>query len=194
MLRDAMNADEHYLIFPTEFGAGGIAWRDSGLTRLLIPERDVSGTERRLSGGIRINSDAAPAWVSSAIVALQNYFTGHPTDFAGIKLDLSHCTDFHKRIYAALLNVGWGKTTTYGALAAEVGAPDGARAIGQAMGRNPLPIIIPCHRVLASGGRIGGFSSPGGTTTKERLLVLEGVVRPRPETPPLLALLEQGRG
>jgi methylated-DNA-[protein]-cysteine S-methyltransferase len=108
-------------------------------------------------------------------------------------ISLDGCTDFHKRIYAALLNVGWGKTTTYGALAAEVGTPDAARAIGQAMGRNPLPIIIPCHRVLASGGRIGGFSSPGGTTTKERLLVLEGVVRPRPETPPLLALLEQGR-
>ena len=193
MLRDAMRTDERCLIFPTEFGAGGIAWRDSGLTRLLIPERDASGTERRLRGGIIMTSDAAPAWVSSAIVALQDYFTGRPIDFAGIKLDLSGCTDFHKRIYAALQKIGWGKTTTYGALAAAAGAPDAARAIGQAMGRNPLPIIIPCHRVLASGGKIGGFSSPGGATTKERLLALEGVVRPRPETPPLLALLEQGR-
>lgn len=193
MRRDAMHADECTLIFPTEFGAGGIAWRDSGLTRLLIPERDASGSEQRLRGGTRTKADAAPPWVSSAIVALQGYFTGRPIDFAGVKIDLDGCTEFHKRIYAALLNVGWGTTTTYGALAAEVGAPDAARAIGQAMGRNPLPIIIPCHRVLASGGRIGGFSSPGGTTTKERLLVLEGVVRPRPETPPLLALLEQGR-
>lgn len=194
MDRSALAMDERHLMFPTAFGTGGLAWRDQGLTRLLIPERDASIVERRLSGGMKTEAGEAPEWVAWAIVALQRYFAGRHIDFAGINLDLSGCSAFHRRIYQALQGIGWGQTTTYGALAAEVGAPDAARAIGQAMGRNPLPIIIPCHRVLASGGKIGGFSSPGGATTKERLLVLEGVRRPQSETPPLLALLEEGRG
>ena len=192
MNRTALGVDERHLLFPTAFGTGGLAWRDQGLTRLLIPERDVSIVERRLNGGTKTETSEAPEWVAWAIVALQRYFAGRHIDFAGINLDLSACSTFHQRIYDALQGIGWGQTTTYGALAAAVGAPDAARAIGQAMGRNPIPVIIPCHRVLASGGKIGGFSSPGGATTKERLLELEGVVRPRPETPPLLALLEQG--
>lgn len=195
MSRDAFHADERATLFPTAFGPCGIAWNESGLTRLQLPESDASATERRLRGRAQlVEPSAAPEWVAWAIVALQRYFAGRTVDFAGICLDLRDCSDFHQRIYEALRDVGYGKTTTYGALAAEVGSPDAARAIGQAMGRNPLPIIIPCHRVLASGGRIGGFSAHGGATTKERLLTLEGVVRPRPETPPLLALLEQGRG
>jgi len=195
MSRDTNQADERYQLFPTAFGTCGIAWRDGGLTRLQLPERDVSATERRLSReATPAQPDEEPPHAQWAIVALQRYFAGRAVDFSGILVDLDRCSSFHQRIYAALREVAWGKTTTYGALAAEVGSPDAARAIGQAMGRNPLPIIIPCHRVLASGGKIGGFSAPGGATTKERLLVLEGVARPRPETPPLLALLEQGRG
>jgi methylated-DNA-[protein]-cysteine S-methyltransferase len=194
MSRDTKEAGERYLLFPTAFGTCGIAWRDGGLTRLQLPERDVSATERRLSPWAAVaQPEEAPPFVQWAIVALQRYFAGRTVDFNGVLVDLERCSPFHQRIYAALREVAWGKTTTYGALAAEVGAPDAARAIGQAMGRNPVPIIIPCHRVLASGGRIGGFSAPGGATTKERLLELEGVMRPRPETPPLLALLEQGR-
>lgn len=192
MSRDTNKADERYLLFPTAFGTCGIAWRDGGLTRLQLPERDVSATERRLAPyGAPAKPDDEPPWVQWAIVALQRYFVGRTVDFNGILVDLERCSAFHQRIYVALREIGWGRTTTYGALAAEVGAPDAARAIGQAMGRNPVPIIIPCHRVLASGGRIGGFSAPGGATTKERLLELEGVRRTT--TPPLLALLEQGR-
>ena len=191
MSRDTNQADECYLLFPTAFGTCGIAWRDGGLTRLQLPERDVSATERRLArGATPAQPDEEPPHVQWAIVALQRSFAGRAVDFSGILIDLERCSAFHQRIYAALRELAWGKTTTYGALAAEVGSPDAARAIGQAMGRNPVPIIIPCHRVLASGGRIGGFSAPGGATTKERLLELEGVKRPRPETPPLLALLE----
>lgn len=194
MSRDTKEADERYMLFPTAFGTCGIAWRDGGLTRLQLPERDVSATERRIAGrAIAASPDDKPQWVQWAIISLQRYFAGRSIDFSSILVDLERCSPFHQRIYAALREIAWGKTTTYGALAATVGSPDAARAIGQAMGRNPVPIIIPCHRVLASGGRIGGFSAPGGATTKERLLVLEGVRRPGPETPPLLALLEQGR-
>ena len=195
MSRDTQQAGERYTLFPTAFGTCGIAWRDSGLTRLQLPERDVSATERRLAARATPGlADEDVPWVAWAVVALQRYFAGRPVDFSGISLDVSACSPFHQRIYEALRGVPFGQTTTYGALAAEVGAPDAARAIGQAMGRNPIPVIIPCHRVLASGGKIGGFSAPGGATTKEKLLTLEGVVRPGRETPPLLALLEQGRG
>ncbi len=194
MSRDTNQTGERYLLFPTAFGTCGIAWRDGGLTRLQLPERDVSATERRLSAREvpGLQAEEVP-WVAWAVVALQRYFAGRAVDFSGICLDVSGCSPFHQRIYEALRGVPFGKTTTYGALAAEVGSPDAARAIGQAMGRNPIPVIIPCHRVLASGGKIGGFSAPGGATTKERLLELEGVTRPKPETPPLLALIEQGR-
>jgi methylated-DNA-[protein]-cysteine S-methyltransferase len=192
MSRDTNEAGERYLLFPTAFGTCGIAWRDGGLTRLQLPERDVSATERRLADrATPAQAEEEPPWVQWAIVALQRYFAGRAIDFSSILIDLDRCSPFHQRIYAALREIGYGKTTTYGALAAEVGSPDAARAIGQAMGRNPVPIIIPCHRVLASGGRTGGFSAPGGATTKERLLELEGVRRST--TPPLLALLEQPR-
>ena len=90
-------------------------------------------------------------------------------------LDLTGVGDFHRRIYDLTRDVGWGETITYGELARRVGAPGAARAVGQAMGRNPIPIIIPCHRVLASGGKVGGFSAFGGAVTKTRLLALEGV-------------------
>ncbi len=194
MSRDAFHADERGLIFPTAFGSCGIAWSADGLTRLQIPDRDAAATERRLQARAETaRPDEIPEWVNWAVVSLQRYFTGRAIDFSSIAVDFKRCSDFHQRIYAALRGIAWGETTTYGALAATVGTPDAARAIGQAMGRNPVPIIVPCHRVLASGGKIGGFSAPGGATTKERLLELEGVKRPHAETPPLLALLEQGR-
>jgi methylated-DNA-[protein]-cysteine S-methyltransferase len=91
-------------------------------------------------------------------------------------LDLAPEDAFFAQIYAALRRVGWGRTTTYGALAKEVGAGrEAARDVSEAMARNPAPLIIPCHRVLAAGGRIGGFSAPGGSRTKIRMLELEGV-------------------
>jgi methylated-DNA-[protein]-cysteine S-methyltransferase len=100
---------------------------------------------------------------------------GERIDFSAIMLDLAGVGPFHRGIYEALRRVGWGETTTYGALARQIGDPGASRAVGQAMGRNPIPVIIPCHRVLASGGKPGGFSAFGGAVTKQRLLALEGV-------------------
>ena len=99
-------------------------------------------------------------------------------------LDLEGRNAFSRTIYDLLRTVGWGQTTTYGELARRAGRrPEAARAVGQAMGSNRIPVIIPCHRVLASGQKIGGFSAPGGTLTKERLLALEGVVPDAPLLP-----------
>ncbi len=105
-------------------------------------------------------------------------------------LDLTGVSDFHRQIYEKARGIGWGETSTYGALARQAGFPDAARAVGQAMGRNPIPIIIPCHRVLASGRKVGGFSAFGGADTKQRLLALEGVELGEPMLP---GLLERGR-
>jgi methylated-DNA-[protein]-cysteine S-methyltransferase len=97
-------------------------------------------------------------------------------DFSGVRVDLAGQDAFFTQIYDALRRVGWGRTTTYGALAKEIGAGrEAARDVGEAMARNPAPLIIPCHRVLAAGGKIGGFSAPGGSKTKARMLELEGV-------------------
>ena len=95
---------------------------------------------------------------------------------SGFKLDLGEQDPFFKKVYAAARRVGWGRTTTYGTLAMELGAgPEAARDVGQAMARNPVALIIPCHRVLAAGGKIGGFSAPGGSAAKIRMLALEGI-------------------
>ena len=116
-----------------------------------------------------------PAPVREAIALLERYFSGERIDFSPVALDLVGVGSFHRAIYDVARSLGWGQTATYGDLARQVGSPGAARAVGQAMGHNPVPVIIPCHRVLAAGRKIGGFSAPGGALTKERLLALEGV-------------------
>ena len=105
-----------------------------------------------------------------------------PVDFTAVRLDLGVQEPFFARVYDAVRRLGWGETTTYGAVAQALGAgPETARDVGQAMARNPVPLIVPCHRVLAAGGKVGGFSAPGGASAKRRMLALEGV---RLDAPP----------
>ena len=114
--------------------------------------------------------------MTDAVAAVKRYFEGKETDFSGFRLDLGEQDPLFERIYAAARRVGWGRTTTYGALAKELGAgPEAARDVGQAMARNPVALIIPCHRVLAASGKVGGFSAPGGSAAKMRMLALEGI-------------------
>ena len=117
-----------------------------------------------------------PADVADVIVAAKRYFDGEKIDFSTATLDLSDQDTFFRDIYSAVRQVGWGHTTTYGTVAKALGdSPEAARDVGQAMARNPVPLIIPCHRVLAAGGKVGGFSAPGGAVAKQRMLELEGV-------------------
>jgi methylated-DNA-[protein]-cysteine S-methyltransferase len=154
------------LTFATAFGPCGLAWSAAGLTRVrVLDSRDVDDAPTDL-----------PDFVTLARGCLVRYFAGEQVDFTEVKLDAAAVPTFNARIYEALRRVSFGTTTTYGALAKAVGADVGAsRAVGMAMGRNPWPIVVPCHRVLVSGGKIGGFSAPGGAETKQRLLALEGV-------------------
>lgn len=193
MRRDEPSTVGRYVLFDTAFGACGMAWSGKGLTRLHLPERDRAATEQRLrAGSAAARSGQTPESVTRAIVALRRYFAGRAIDLSDIDLDLGGVSAFHGRVYAAARGVAWGQTATYGMLARRVGAPGAARAVGQAMARNPLPIIIPCHRVVAGSGNVGGFSAFGGAVTKERLLALEGVHLTSPA--PLLALLDRCSG
>ena len=168
--------DEHYLLLDTSFGACGIAWGERGLVRLQLPEATAEMTRVRIGRGGRAPwTGPLSSWVARTVASLGRYFAGDAEDFSSIEVDLGDVPTFHRAIYGALRQVPWGETTTYGELARSVGVVGAARAIGQAMGRNPVPIIIPCHRVLATGGALGGFSASGGKFTKQRLLELEQV-------------------
>lgn len=178
-------AAHHYCVFETAGGFCGIAWSEAGIARFQLPTRSAEGTERlllrRLPGA---EPGEPPPEVAEAVAAVQRYFAGEETDFSRFRLDLGGQDDFFRRIYAAARQVAWGRTTTYGALAKELGAgPEAARDVGQAMARNPVALIIPCHRVLAAGGKVGGFSAPGGASAKMRMLELEGIRLGPPPSP-----------
>ena len=165
-----------YALFDTAFGVCGIAWSDRGVVRLVLPEATFEDTETRLRRQARVDVRVKPpGWVATVVGAVQRYFAGEDVDFSPVRLDLSAEPEFERRVYDALRRIGWGNTTTYGALAERAGSPGAARAVGRAMARNPVPVIVPCHRVLAAGGAVGGFSAHGGIATKQRMLALERV-------------------
>jgi len=170
--------DLHYVTFETAGGVCGIAWSGAGIARFQLPARSAEGAERMMR---RRAPGAVPGLptpeVAEAVAAAKRYFEGKATDFTQLMLDLDGQDAFFQRVYAAARRIHWGQTTTYGALARELGGgPETARDVGQAMAANPIPLIVPCHRVLAAGGKIGGFSAPGGAAAKIRMLGLEGVV------------------
>jgi methylated-DNA-[protein]-cysteine S-methyltransferase len=162
------------VIFDTALGEFGIGWTDAGVARMQLPGLERGDLLARIG-----REGAQPGRPSRAIEAIINqiedYADGEAVDFAGVPLDLTGVSAFNQRAYALLLEIRWGQTTTYGALARQLGDVTLSRAVGATMGANPIPLIIPCHRVLASDGRPGGFSAPGGAESKLRMLALEGV-------------------
>jgi len=174
---------QHYAVFETAAGFCAIAWSDAGVTRFRLPSHTAAAAERLLLRSAPHAVRAAPpAQIADVVTAVKRYFEGDKIDFSPVVLDIDGQDPFFARIYEALRKVEWGQTTTYGTLAKELGAgPEAARDVGQAMAKNPVPLIIPCHRVLAAGSKIGGFSAPGGSTAKARMLALEGVsLQPSP--------------
>ena len=180
----------HYLIFETAGGFCGIAWSEAGIARFQLPTAAAADTERLLLRRIPGAKPAEPSPdVAETVEAVKRYFAGETVDFSGVRLDLDGQSGLFRDIYEALRRVGWGQTTTYGALAKAAGASgwEAARDVGQAMAKNPVALIIPCHRCLAAGGKIGGFSAPGGEFSKLKMLELEGVHlgAPKPSRPSL---------
>jgi len=173
-----MNPKNHrYTVFQTIGGFCVIAWNDAGISRFHLATKTAQASERNL---LRHIPDATigdpPPDVVEAIRVVRRYYEGEAVDFSHLKIDLDDHDALFRQIYEAVRQIRWGQTTTYGALATALGKErQAARDVGQAMARNSIPLIIPCHRVLAAGGKIGGFSAPGGSATKARMLELEGV-------------------
>jgi methylated-DNA-[protein]-cysteine S-methyltransferase len=173
-----MNAQATHHLFDTAIGECGVAWNARGLVGVQLPEKDRGQTELRLAVKCRSTHAAdVPPWVQSVISDIQRYLGGQQVDFSAVTVDFGGIDDFRQKLYVALRGIGPGRTVTYGELAQQLGLTgwEGARDVGEAMGKNPMPIVIPCHRVLAAGGKPGGFSAYGGTGTKQKLLALEGV-------------------
>jgi methylated-DNA-[protein]-cysteine S-methyltransferase len=165
-----------FALFATRLGHCGILWSERGIAGLQLPEGSQSGTRARLRARFPAARAGAPTpSVRSAIRAIDDLLARRPCDLEAITLDLDGVPPFHRRVYVVARAIAPGTTLTYREVAARLGEPDAARAVGQALARNPIPIIVPCHRVVASGGKPGGFSAPGGIVTKFRLLDLEGI-------------------
>jgi methylated-DNA-[protein]-cysteine S-methyltransferase len=167
-----------FALFPTAIGSCALVWRGGAVIGAALPEEDEGTARARL---VRRFPDAEeaepPAFVADAVERIANLLAGEAPDLSPIPLDLSAADEFERRVYAAARAIPRGEVRTYGDLAAAIGTPGAARAVGAALGRNPIPIIVPCHRVLAAQGKSGGFSAPGGTATKFRMLAIEGARR-----------------
>jgi methylated-DNA-[protein]-cysteine S-methyltransferase len=170
-----------FSLFETPIGRCGIAWGGRGLLGVQLPEGREEKTRarvlRRLPGA---REGEPPRAVARAVAAIQALLRGEASDLSGVALDMQGVSDFQRRVYEAVRRIPPGQTRSYGEVAALLGERGLARAVGVALGRNPFPLVVPCHRVLAASGRLGGFSAQGGVTTKLRLLRLEGAPRRDP--------------
>lgn len=164
-----------FALFDTAIGGCGIAWGPRGVATIQLPGSSPAATRaalRRRCPGAR--EGAPPPPIGRVIAALAALLRGEAVDLGFVELDLERVDAFQRRVYALARAVPPGGTVTYGELASRLGDPLLARDVGQAMGANPFPLVVPCHRVLAAGGKPGGFSAPGGVATKLRLLRIEG--------------------
>jgi methylated-DNA-[protein]-cysteine S-methyltransferase len=164
-------------LFATRLGWFGAAWGDQGLAALTFghPDRDQARLALERLGALEKPSVDCDDAQIDLIPRLRAYCDGRSDNFLDVPLDLTDSTDFQRRVSLACRQITWGNTCTYGELAARIGSPGAARAVGSVMARNRLPIVIPCHRVLGTAGRLGGYSAPGGLDMKRRLLHLEGI-------------------
>jgi methylated-DNA-[protein]-cysteine S-methyltransferase len=164
-----------FSLFDTAIGACGIAWGEHGLVGVQLPEADEARTRARMLRRFPGVAEAAPPPdVRAAADRIAALLRGERDDLGDIALDMSGVPPFERRVYDCVRAIAPGATLTYGEVAARVGEPGAARAVGQALGRNPFAPIVPCHRVLAADGRSGGFSAQGGVATKLRMLQIEG--------------------
>lgn len=163
-----------FALFETAIGACAIAWGAGGIVGIQLPERDRAATELRMARRYpEALSVRPPPGVDLAVRDIAALLAGAATDLGRISLDMAELPAFYRRVYEAARTIPLGETRTYGDIARQVGDSGAARAVGQALGRNPFAIVVPCHRVLAADGKTGGFSATGGTVTKLRLLTIE---------------------
>ena len=167
--------DQHFAVFDTAIGVCAIAWGPRGIHSVQLP----MGSEDKTRARIRqrhgeIPEAQPPVAVQRAIDRIVALLDGQPDDLMDIELDLEDVPAFHRGVYDIARRIRPGETMTYGDIAKRLGGIELSRDVGQALGRNPCPIVVPCHRVLAAGGKPGGFSANGGVVTKLKMLAIEG--------------------
>lgn len=169
-------AETSFSVFPTAIGPCAIVWNVAGLLALMLPEQSESNLRKRVRERFQdANESASPLPIVRVTEKVTNLLNGTPTDLSDAELDMGQVPQFHRRVYELARRIPFGATVSYGELAVRLGCPNAARAVGQALGRNPWALIVPCHRVLAKTGKLTGFSAHGGLATKRRLLRLEGI-------------------
>jgi len=163
-----------FAVFATAIGECAISWSDDGLTGVWLPSSTTGALPRTV---VRRHPDAVRGVASAELAelpgAIARLLAGERIDFDRVRLDLADADPFDARVYAAARGVPAGVVVSYGELAARIGGGATARDVGQALGRNRWPLVVPCHRIVASGRGLGGFSAPGGVATKQRLLAIE---------------------
>ena len=163
-----------FSLFPTPIGACGIAWRSDAIVATHLPERTPSATAARLAARTRASEGEPPPGIRGAIASITALLGGAKTDLSHIACDFSGVDPFATKVYGVTRAIQAGETRTYGAIALQLGDKQLARSVGRALGRNPLPIIVPCHRVIGANGKLTGFSAYGGVATKLEMLTIEG--------------------
>jgi methylated-DNA-[protein]-cysteine S-methyltransferase len=163
-----------FALFATAIGHCGIAWNARGLRGVHLPEASEARTRARLRERFPgAHEQVPPPAVQGVVEEITALLRGEPRDLARVALDWSDVPAFNRRVYDVTRGIASGGTLSYGEIATRLGEPGSARAVGQALGQNPFPLVVPCHRVLAAGGSLGGFSANGGAETKLRLLTIE---------------------
>jgi methylated-DNA-[protein]-cysteine S-methyltransferase len=163
-----------YSLFETALGHCAVAWSARGLVLVLLPEARESAVRARLARRLPDAREATPpAEAARAREGIEALLRGAPSDLTQVPLDMTGVPPFDRRVYEAARTIPAGETRSYGEIAALLGDPSWASGVGRALARNPFSLVVPCHRVLAAGGAIGGFSARGGVTTKRRLLAIE---------------------
>lgn len=165
-----------HILFTTAFGPCGLSWGEGGLASFHLPEHTEAETERRLaSAGKSTRCDRPPEWVEAIITRVRLHLEGVAQDFSDVRIDWSLVSEFQRDVYRQTQRIGPGSVRSYGEVAGALGlGREGSRAVGAALASNPWPLLVPCHRVVSAGGKMTGFSAPGGVRTKTRLLALEG--------------------
>lgn len=163
-----------YKLFKTLIGTCGIAWRDGHIVSTSLPEASDDATAARIARRMEAVEGEAPEFVQDAIARIGRLLSGERVDLSDVPCDFGDADEFCVRVYEATRAVPPGRTTTYGELAVKMGDRHLAQNVGRAMGANPIPIIVPCHRVLGAKGKLTGFSAYGGVETKLKMLAIEG--------------------
>ncbi len=162
------------VVFDSELGWIVVEWLGAEISLISIAHDSPAAAAKR-SEAEPVEADEVPSWLAKLITKMKRFAAGKVVDWGEVPLAFGQQSDFQRKVQRACQKIPRGEVRSYGELAAAAGSPGAARAVGSVMRTNRFPLVIPCHRVVASGGKVGGFSCPAGVEMKEKLLALEGV-------------------